>query len=104
MSTEYTIYIYSHTLIILFLIYFIIFPFLRERKGPFKNIEELVKVRGISARVLSILKVYLTVNNVPPASPPISDVISVASYSRVYQRNLDVKMPGKRWFLFDLVN
>ncbi|XP_071516679.1 endonuclease/exonuclease/phosphatase family domain-containing protein 1-like isoform X2 [Panulirus ornatus] len=68
----------------------------RERKGPFKSIEELVKVRGISARVLSILKVYLTVNNVPPASPPISDVISVASYSRVYQRNLDVKIPGHR--------
>nr|XP_053629868.1 endonuclease/exonuclease/phosphatase family domain-containing protein 1-like isoform X2 [Cherax quadricarinatus] len=68
----------------------------RERKGPFKSIEELVKVRGISARALSVLKIYLTVNAVPPASPPISDIISVASYSKVYPRTISGRMPGHR--------
>nr|XP_045617996.1 endonuclease/exonuclease/phosphatase family domain-containing protein 1-like [Procambarus clarkii]XP_045617997.1 endonuclease/exonuclease/phosphatase family domain-containing protein 1-like [Procambarus clarkii] len=68
----------------------------RDRKGPFKSIEELVKVRGISARFVNILKVYLTVNAVPPASPPISDIISFTSYGKVYQNNTDKMMPGHR--------
>ncbi|XP_047486342.1 endonuclease/exonuclease/phosphatase family domain-containing protein 1-like isoform X2 [Penaeus chinensis] len=66
----------------------------RERKGPFKSIDDLVKVRGINSRVLSILKVYLTLNDLTPSSPPLSDVTSVASYSKVYQRNLDGKLSG----------
>ncbi|XP_042882252.1 endonuclease/exonuclease/phosphatase family domain-containing protein 1-like isoform X3 [Penaeus japonicus] len=68
----------------------------RERKGPFKTIDDLVKVRGINSRVLSILKVYLTLNDLAPSSPPLSDVTSVASYSKVYQRNLDGKLSGHR--------
>lgn len=68
----------------------------RERKGPFKSIDDLVKVRGINSRVLSILKVYLTLNDLTPSSPPLSDVTSVASYSKVYQRNLDGKLSGHR--------
>lgn len=68
---------------------------LRERKGPFKTIDDLVKVRGINSRVLSILKVYLTLNDLAPSSPPLSDVTSVASYSKVYQRNLDGKLSGE---------
>ncbi|XP_064112902.1 uncharacterized protein LOC135219780 isoform X2 [Macrobrachium nipponense] len=68
----------------------------RERKGPFRNIEDMIKVRGINSRVLSVLRVYLTVNDLTPSSPPMSDVLSVASYSKVYQRTTDGKMPGHR--------
>ncbi|XP_064112900.1 endonuclease/exonuclease/phosphatase family domain-containing protein 1-like isoform X2 [Macrobrachium nipponense] len=66
----------------------------RERKGPFRNIEDMIKVRGINSRVLSVLRVYLTVNDLTPSSPPMSDVLSVASYSKVYQRTTDGKMPA----------
>lgn len=68
----------------------------RERKGPFKRIDELIKVKGVSGRVLSTLKMYLTVNNVPPASPPVNDAISVASCSKVSPRNLNRRLAGHR--------
>lgn len=67
----------------------------RERKGPFKNIDDLIKVKGISGRVLSILRMYLTVSSVSPASPPVSDVISVASCSKMSSRNLNGRMAGE---------
>ncbi|XP_063877592.1 endonuclease/exonuclease/phosphatase family domain-containing protein 1-like isoform X2 [Scylla paramamosain] len=68
----------------------------RERKGPFKNIDDLIKVKGISGRVLSILRMYLTVSSVSPASPQVSDVISVASCSKMSSRNLNGRMAGHR--------
>ncbi|KAK3867572.1 hypothetical protein Pcinc_026976 [Petrolisthes cinctipes] len=71
----------------------------RERKGPFRTMEELVKVRGVSSRVLSLLKVYLSVNSpIPsPYSAP-SDVISITSYTRYpyTQRAFQSKNHGHR--------
>ena len=68
----------------------------RERKGPFKSIDQLLKVRGINTRVLSLLRMYLTVNQVPLLSPPISDSSSIASTGKVVHRIGGYRLQGHR--------
>ena len=41
---------------------------MREKSGPFRRVEDLLAIRGISKKRLEALRSYLTV--APPAAPP----------------------------------